>query len=108
MPTPLRKASSSTRADRARSGRTSRTPPTASPSQRDVLWAGLTEEPELIDNINSRPADPASADGYTLVLVHCWTKSLANVQTVVDGLAPHVEVVTPRAFVRLIDDNHAL
>lgn len=76
-------------------------------AQRDVLWAGQTEEPELIDHINKRPAAPASADGYTLVLVHCWTKSLTDVRTVVNGLGPQVEVVTPRTFVRLINDNHA-
>ena len=76
-------------------------------AQRDVLWAGQTEEPELIDHINSRPAAPSSSDGYTLVLVHCWTKSLTDLQTVVNGLGPQVEVVTPRSFVRLINDNHA-
>jgi hypothetical protein len=76
-------------------------------AQRDVLWGGQTEEPELIDHINRRPADPTSTDGYTLVLVHCWIKSLTDVRTVVDGLGPQVEVVTPRAFVRLINANHA-
>ena len=77
-------------------------------AQRNVLWGGQTDEPELIDDINKRPADPTSADGYTLVLVHCWTKSLTNVQTVVEGLGPQVEVVTPRTFVRLVNDNHAV
>ena len=74
-------------------------------AQRDVLWAGLTEEGRLIQNINARPADPASADGYTLVLVHCWTKSLTDVRTVVDGLREDVDVVTPRDFVALINQN---
>ncbi|MEU0071767.1 GxGYxYP domain-containing protein [Streptomyces sp. NPDC006332] len=76
-------------------------------AQRNVLWAGQTEEPDLIDAINKRPAAPGSADGYTLVLVHCWTKTLTDVQTVVNGLGPQAEVVTPRTFVRLINDNHA-
>ncbi|CAM5318679.1 hypothetical protein SALBM311S_07950 [Streptomyces alboniger] len=76
-------------------------------AQRDVLWAGLTEEQDLIRNINSRPAAPTSADGYTLVLVHCWTKTLSNIRTVVDGLGPDVEVVTPRAFTDLIVRNRA-
>jgi hypothetical protein len=76
-------------------------------AQRDVLWQGLTEEQQLIDNINSRPADPTSADGYTLVLVHVWTKSLTSIKTVVEGLNPDVEVVTPTELVRLIKENKA-
>jgi hypothetical protein len=76
-------------------------------AQRDVLWQGLTEEQQLIDNINSRPADPTSADGYTLVLVHCWTKNLTAVKTVVQGLDPDVEVVTPTELVELIKENKA-
>jgi GxGYxYP putative glycoside hydrolase C-terminal domain len=74
-------------------------------AQRDVLWQGLTEEAELTERINDRPADPTSADGYTLVLVHVWTKNLMNIKTVVDGLDPDVEVVTPREFVGLINQN---
>ena len=57
-------------------------------AQRDTLWAGVTDESTLIRNINSRPASPRTADGYTLVLVHCWTKSLSDIKTVVDGLGP--------------------
>jgi GxGYxYP putative glycoside hydrolase C-terminal domain len=75
-------------------------------AQRDVLWEGLTDERTLIQNINSRPATPGTAEGYTLVLVHCWTKSLSDIKTVVDGLGPDVEVVTPQEFVSLIEQNH--
>jgi hypothetical protein len=70
--------------------------------QRDVLWDGVTDETTLIRRINSRPARPTSAEGYTLVLVHCWTKSLSDIKTVVDGLDADVEVVTPHEFVDLI------
>ena len=73
--------------------------------QRDVLWAGVTDESTLIREINSRPASPTTADGYTLVLVHCWTKSLSDIKTVVDGLETDVEVVTPQEFVSLIQRN---
>jgi hypothetical protein len=76
-------------------------------AQRDVLWQGLTDEQQLIDNINARPADPTSADGYTLVLVHVWTKDLSAVKTVVQGLNPNVEVVTPTELVQLIKENKA-
>jgi hypothetical protein len=73
--------------------------------QRDTLWAGVTDESTLIREINSRPASPTTADGYTLVLVHCWTKSLSDIKTVVDGLGTDVEVVTPQEFVSLIQQN---
>ena len=73
--------------------------------QRDVLWAGVTDESTLIRRINSRPASPTTADGYTLILVHCWTKSLSDIKTVVDGLGTNVEVVTPQEFVSLIQQN---
>jgi hypothetical protein len=74
-------------------------------SQRDALWAGVTDERALIRKINSRPASPMTADGYTLILVHCWTKSLSDIKTVVDGLGAGVEVVTPQEFVDLIEQN---
>ncbi len=74
--------------------------------QRDVLWSGVTDENTLIREINSRPASPTTADGYTLVFVHCWTKSLSDIETVVDGLGPNVEVVTPQELVSLIQQNH--
>jgi len=72
---------------------------------RDLLWAGLEEETNLVANINSYPRDPSSPAGYTLVLVHVWSKNLGNVQQVVTNLASDVRVVTPEAFTRLIRAN---
>ncbi len=72
---------------------------------RDLLWAGLEEETNVIANINSYPRDPASPAGYTFVSVHVWSKNLGNVRQVVTNLAPDVRVVTPDAFVRLVRDN---
>lgn len=74
-------------------------------AQKDILWGGLEEEPALTANINGRPFNPWSADGYTLVLVHVWTKNLTNIKTVVNGLGPNVRVVTPDAFVKLVTAN---
>jgi hypothetical protein len=76
-------------------------------AQRDSLWAGVTDEATLTRAINSRPVSPTTAAGYSLVLVHCWTKSLSNIRTVVAGLGPQVEVVTPQELVRLIRQNQA-
>lgn len=77
-------------------------------SAREVLWEGLSEgdETSIINNINSAPRDPYSSDGYSLVMVHPWSKGLSNVQTVIDGLDSDVRVVTPEAFVKLIYEGH--
>jgi GxGYxYP putative glycoside hydrolase C-terminal domain/GxGYxYP third domain/GxGYxYP_N 1st domain/GxGYxYP_N second domain len=72
---------------------------------RDLLWSGLEEESDLIANLNSYPRDPSSPEGYTAVMVHVWSKTLANVLEVVTNLPPDVRVVTPGAFVRLLRDN---
>jgi hypothetical protein len=72
---------------------------------RDLLWAGIEEETNLIANLNSYPTDASSPSGYTLVAVHVWSKELTNVLDVVTNLAPTVRVVTPGEFVRLIRDN---
>jgi len=73
--------------------------------QRDNLWEGLEEESTVIRNINSRLTNPYSAEGYTLVFVHTWTKDLSNIKTVIDQLNPNVRVVTPDVFVKLINKN---
>jgi hypothetical protein len=72
---------------------------------RDLLWAGLEEEPTLVANINSYPRDPSSPAGYTLVAVHVWSKTQGNVQQVVTNLAADVRVVTPDVFAKLIRSN---
>ncbi|MET3877779.1 hypothetical protein ABIE50_003191 [Chitinophaga sp. OAE865] len=74
---------------------------------RDNLWAGLEEEGTVISNINARPADPYNAAGYTLVFVHTWTKNMAAIRTVIDGLHANVKVVTPDVFVKLVRTNLA-
>ncbi len=79
--------------------------------QRSVLWQGIDggtnrgEESNVIAEINSRPADPHSAGGYTFVFVHCWTKTQSSIKAVVDGLNPNVRVVAPDVFVRLVKQN---
>lgn len=79
--------------------------------QRSVLWAGIDggtdrgEERNVIAEINRRPADPHSPEGYTFVFVHCWTKTQADIRTVIDGLNPNVRVVAPDRFVALVRKN---
>jgi len=74
-------------------------------SARDMLWAGLQEEASVIANLNSYPRDPSRPEGYTFVTVHVWSKTISNVQAVVNSLLPDVRVVRPHEFVRLLRDN---
>lgn len=79
--------------------------------QRSVLWQGIDggsdrgEERSVIEQINSRPANPHVAEGYTFVFVHCWTKDQAAVKQVIDGLNANVRVVSPDVFVQLVKQN---
>jgi hypothetical protein len=60
----------------------------------------------VIAELNSATRDPHSAAGYSVVLWHAWSKSLDNVITVVDGLAPHVKVIPPDTLVKMVS-RHA-
>lgn len=80
-------------------------------SCRDLLWGGLENEDELINNINGRIAsgytnidDP---DSYTFVYVHVWSNTMDNVYDVVNKLNknPKVKIVTPDNFMKLIKEN---
>lgn len=80
-------------------------------SCRDLLWAGLESEDELVKEINSRInsgqiniKDPGS---YTFVYVHVWSKDMSDVEKVVDKLkkVPQVRIVTPKAFMTLVKRN---
>ncbi|MEO5045788.1 hypothetical protein [Bacteroides thetaiotaomicron] len=79
--------------------------------QRSVLWEGIDggsnrgEESTVISQINSRSANPHSADGYTFVFVHCWTKNQQSIKTVIDGLNDNVRVVPVDQFVQLVKQN---
>lgn len=81
--------------------------------QRSVLWEGIDggtdrgEESTVITQINSRPANPHSVEGYTFVFVHCWTKDQAAIKRVIDGLNDNVRVVPPDIFVQLVKQNLA-
>ena len=80
-------------------------------SCRDLLWEGLENEDELVDNINSRTKldyiDISSPDSYTFVYIHVWSKDLNALQSVINKLStnPKVRVVTPDAFMKLIKCN---
>ncbi|MBU3107508.1 GxGYxYP domain-containing protein [Clostridium gasigenes] len=80
-------------------------------SCRDLLWEGLENEEQLINNVNNRInlgyTDIKSPDSYTFVYVHVWSKTMDNVQYVVTKLNENskVRIVTPDTFMKLIQKN---
>jgi hypothetical protein len=68
---------------------------------RENLWAPTTPA-EVAARLNQRPVAPTRPEGYSLVNVHPWSRSLADVAEVVQRLAPHVRVVPPDVFIALI------
>jgi hypothetical protein len=75
---------------------------------RALLWRGLkgADEETVTRQLNSAARNSSTSEGYSLVLIHAWTKGLADVQKVVAGLNPGVQVVTPDQFVKLIRTHH--
>lgn len=80
-------------------------------SCRDLLWASLENEDNLIKNINERvdsnQLDIHNSNSYTFVYVHAWSKDLNNINTAISKLKenPKVEIVTPETFMKLIEEN---
>ncbi len=69
-------------------------------SARTMLWDGLSSPDQVIETLNAAATDPTSADGYSVVVMHCWSMTLDDLGHVVDNLAPHVSVVTPDALIQ--------
>lgn len=74
-------------------------------SARTMLWDGLSSPDQVIETLNAAGTDPTSADGYSVVMLHCWSMNLDDLGHVVDNLAPHVSVVTPDALVAMMTES---
>ena len=80
-------------------------------SCRDLLWGGLEDENQLVDNINERVnlgyTDIKDPNSYTFVYVHVWSNTMDNVNDVINKLDknPKVKIVTPDTFVKLVQRN---
>lgn len=68
------------------------------------LWEPETAQ-SLAAKINSYPVNPNSIEGYTLVNLHPWSRSYADVAAMVAALDADVEVVTSEQFFQLIREN---
>lgn len=82
-------------------------------SCRDVLWSGIEEDDDLVKKINDRVQSGETGldkqSSYTFVCVHAWSKSMKDVQKVVNKLNnnPKVNVVSPDVFMESIIKNKA-
>jgi hypothetical protein len=73
-------------------------------SARTMLWDGLdgADEASVTAELNAAARNPHSTAGYSIVVWHAWSKSVDNVLSVVDGLAPHVKVIPPDTLVKMV------
>lgn len=80
-------------------------------SCRDLLWAGLENEDDLVNKINDRVSlgevNIRDSKSYTFIYVHAWSKDMSSIEKVVNKLNenPKVRVVTPETFMNLIERN---
>ena len=65
------------------------------------MW-GSSGPAEVAAALNARPRNPRSLCGYSMVDVHAWTHTVADVSQCIQLLDPHLKVVTPDVFVSLI------
>ena len=79
----------------------------------NLLWSKLEDNQELIDNINSKVSkgltDSSTPMAYSFVYVHAWSKTMEDLQYVVDKLSenPKIRIVAPDTFMKLIQMNVA-
>ncbi|TDW54793.1 GxGYxYP domain-containing protein [Kribbella pratensis] len=73
-------------------------------SARTMLWDGLdgADEASVTAELNAATRNPHSTAGYSIVVWHAWSKSVDNVLSVVNNLAPHVKVIPPDTLVRMV------
>ena len=82
---------------------------------RDTLWRAEGAEnhnsyygyvERVAQRINEYSTDPASIEGYTVVLAHAWSiGSMDYLSRFVDALGDHVELVTASELVDLVTKN---
>ncbi|MBR3864248.1 MAG: Ig-like domain-containing protein [Clostridia bacterium] len=69
----------------------------------EAMWSDTPGR--VAHRLNSLPVDITSANGYTVVKVHCWTTAMEDLQRVVNLLDSNIEIVTPSQMIQLVSDN---
>ena len=77
-------------------------------SVRYMLWDGLDgcDNDSVVEKLNAAKRDLGSADGYSIVIVHCWSKGLSDVKAVMERLEEGVKVVSPDVFFETLKYHH--
>lgn len=70
---------------------------------RETLWSA--DVTSMANRINHYKKDPTSIEGYTVINLHPWSMSYADVVQLVSLLDENVVVVSADDFIRLITDN---
>ena len=69
------------------------------------LWNGFENSKSLAEKINHLSKNIHSQDGYSLIPVHVWSKSVDSVMSCIKNLNKNIRVVPPDEFVALIKEN---
>ena len=73
-------------------------------SSRAMLWKGVkgSDIDSVAKLINEASTDTTTADAYSYIIVHVWTYTYDEVIELTKKFAPHVRLVAPDEFFRLI------
>ena len=76
-------------------------------ASRAMFWRNLPKAdiPYLSNKINNLPRDIKNPNSYSLIMCHFWSRTMEEVVSLAKSFAPHVRVVTPDAFIKLISEN---
>lgn len=69
----------------------------------EAMWSDTPGR--VAHRLNSLPVDVTSANGYTIVKIHCWSTSMADVARMVEMLDDNIEIVAPGEIMQLVADN---
>ncbi|ASZ13315.1 RICIN domain-containing protein [Chitinophaga pendula] len=72
---------------------------------RFTLWGDLSSPATLAAKLNQMPTDIHSENGYSLIPVHIWSRSVNDILECIRQLGPNVRVVAPDEFVWLVRKN---
>jgi hypothetical protein len=72
---------------------------------RYTLWGTLSSPQSLAAQLNQASTNIYSEDGYSLISVHVWSRSVNDVIDCINRLGPNVRVVAPDEFVWLVRKN---
>ncbi len=72
---------------------------------RANLWDLFESSSSLAAKINGLSTDITSSEGYSLIPVHVWSKTMADVMDCTTRFDSDVQVVTPEEFAALIKKN---